>query len=131
MQGREQLLVGVVEDSDDDFWVLNRLLRSSCTVQRWTTSEDALEALADDAALARFGALFVDFHLPGLDGVELVRRIRALPAGERLRVIMLSGARSDAVVAQALDAGVDRYEHKPSSLDELRSVIGRSLGPLL
>jgi DNA-binding response OmpR family regulator len=63
----------------------------------------------------------IDWIMPGLDGVELCRRIRAHSAGARTHVILLSarGERGDRVAG--LEAGADDYLAKPFDRAELRA----------
>lgn len=83
-----------------------------------------------------FDLLLLDLGLPGLDGVELLRRLRG--RGDPLPVIILTARDTlDARVA-GLDAGADDYLVKPFEIDELhariRAVVRRRLGraePLL
>jgi len=83
-----------------------------------------VELAADgDAALARIGADFepdavvLDVMMPGTDGLDVCRTLRA--SGNRLPVLMLTarGAVDDRVAG--LDAGADDYLVKPFALDEL------------
>ncbi len=69
--------------------------------------DDALRRLREGA---RFDLLVVDFSLPGLDGVELARRARAIPRARRTPIIMLTGRE---VEREARRAGVDAYLRKP------------------
>ena len=73
------------------------------------------------AELVRFSpdVAVVDFQMPGLDGVELVQRIRSTGGFEELGVLMLSGDSDLNVIQKALDAGVSDYLFKPLQLDEL------------
>lgn len=63
----------------------------------------------------------VDWMMPGIDGIELCRRIRQHPALATMYVLLLTGrdARSDLVAG--LDAGADDYMMKPIDTEELRA----------
>lgn len=76
------------------------------------SGEAALEAVARGA----YDVVLVDVRLPGLDGLEATRRIRALapPAGA-LAIIGISGRASPAEEAAARAAGMDDYLAKPLS----------------
>ncbi|RVT90702.1 response regulator [Rhodovarius crocodyli] len=77
------------------------------------TVHDGAEALAA-ARVSEFDLLLVDFALPGMDGLTLTRRVRALP-GERGRVpiVALTAFAMPADVAAALAAGMDAHLAKP------------------
>lgn len=61
-----------------------------------------------------------DWLMPGIDGLELCRRIRAR-GGEYTYFILLSAIESNGeTLEQALEAGVDDFLHKPVKIDELK-----------
>ena len=77
-----------------------------------------------EAALARIRAgdinlVVTDRHMPRMDGMDLCRAIRALPAGAYVYSIMLTGSSEQASLVAAMDAGVDDFVVKPVSLPEL------------
>ena len=63
-----------------------------------------------------FDLLILDFRLPGLDGLELARRARALPCGVRTPIIMFTDSE---VERDARRAGVDAYLRKPRGVYSL------------
>jgi len=85
-----------------------------------------------EAALLRFedetpDLVLLDLAMPGLDGVEVVRRIRAM---SRVPIIVLTGEADELAKVEALDAGADDYVTKPFGLHELlarvRALLRRS-----
>ncbi|MET0648170.1 MAG: response regulator [Pyrinomonadaceae bacterium] len=80
------------------------------------------EALRRLQGEARFDLLILDFRLPGLDGLELARRARALPRAVRTPIIMFTDSE---VEGDARRAGVDAYLRKPRDVHSLaRTVAG-------
>jgi two-component system KDP operon response regulator KdpE len=86
------------------------------------------------AALVRFedespDLVLLDLAMPGLDGVEVVRRIRA---SSRVPIIVLTGETDELAKVEALDAGADDYVTKPFGRQELlariRAVLRRGDG---
>ncbi len=83
-----------------------------------------------DEALGRlqrgdcFDLLILDFRLPGLDGLEVARRARALPLAVRTPIIMFTD--SD-VEGDARRAGVDAYLRKPGGVYSLARTAARLL----
>ena len=70
----------------------------------------------------------LDIDLPGLDGFEVLRRIRALPAPQCTTPVIMLTARSDeASTVKALDAGADDYLTKPFSPRQLLARIRTAL----
>jgi diguanylate cyclase (GGDEF)-like protein len=63
----------------------------------------------------------VDWMMPGIDGIELCRRIRADPALASLYVLLLTGRGTRIDLIAGLDAGADDYMVKPIDAEELRA----------
>jgi len=72
-----------------------------------------------------YDAIVLDLGLPGLDGVEVCRRLRA--SGNQVPVLMLTARAAVRDRVEGLDAGADDYLVKPFALDELLARI-RALG---
>ena len=72
-----------------------------------------------------YDAVVLDLGLPGLDGVEVCRRLRA--SGNQTPILMLTARAAVKDRVEGLDAGADDYLVKPFALDELLARI-RALG---
>jgi DNA-binding response OmpR family regulator len=86
---------------------------------------------AGDGAAARGhrpAAVVLDVTMPGLDGVEVCRRIKADPATRHAVVIMLTARTLPDDHARARAAGADEYVVKPFRPDELLQRLGNRLG---
>lgn len=81
--------------------------------------EDALRAIESE----RPDVVLLDIGLPGMDGYEVARRIRAMPGGERILIVAMTGwgQRQDKQRAQA--AGFDLHFTKPADPSELRGIL--------
>ena len=93
------------------------------------TADDGREALA---AIERTGyrAVLCDIHMPGMDGYETVRRLRAIEAEsgrERMPVVAVTANAMRGEEERCLAAGMDAYLAKPVALDRLRAVLARWL----
>src|SRR5579871_194756 len=93
----------------------------------------AAEAVASgEAALAKLAgeappdAVLLDVLMPGLDGLEVLRRYRA--SGGRAPVIMVSALDEVDTVVQAMRLGATDYVTKPFQGDELREILERVVG---
>jgi two-component system, OmpR family, response regulator MprA len=75
--------------------------------------EEALEALAE----YDFEAVILDIAMPGIDGIEVCRRVRR--SGDRTPILMLTARDAVDDRVAGLDAGADDYLSKPFSLREL------------
>ena len=90
--------------------------------------EEAASADEADAAIARRlpDVVVLDIAMPGTDGLELCRRLKAAPQTSELPVVLLTG--SDAPAAAAEQCGADAYLRKPFRPLELLGVIERVAG---
>jgi two-component system response regulator MprA len=106
----------VVDDEPAVRRALERALRlDSYEVELAENGEQALDRLAEQPA----DAVILDVMMPGIDGLEVCRRMRA--AGDKTPVLMLTArdAIDDRVVG--LDVGADDYLVKPFALRELQA----------
>ena len=83
--------------------------------------DEALRRLGEGA---RFDLLIFSFLLPGVDGLELARRVRALPLVSRTPIIMLTASE---VEPEARRAGVDAFLRKPRGVFTLTETAARLL----
>lgn len=119
--------LGLVEDSDEDFAAFERVLAKEApgtTVRRWTAAEDLLADLASgstDVVWPR--ALVVDLNLPGIDGAELVRRLRSSPVTRALPAFVLSGSGRQRDIDRCYEAGANAYLTKPGGSRELQALL--------
>jgi DNA-binding response OmpR family regulator len=86
-----------------------------------------------EEARGRFDAVLLDVMLPGIDGLEVCRRIRAQPEHARLPVLMLTARGDDVDKIVGLELGADDYIAKPFNPRELlarvRAVMRRTTTP--
>ncbi|MGN0855317.1 MAG: response regulator [Kiritimatiellia bacterium] len=104
----------IVEDDDKVAgFVADGFRREGHVSLRARDGEEGLAA----ARSGRFDAAVMDVMIPGLDGIEVIRRLRA--AGRRLPIIILSARGSVESKVCGLEAGADDYLAKPFSITEL------------
>lgn len=82
----------------------------------------------DRAAEGAFDVLLTDVHMPGVDGWELVRRLRANGHLPPLVISMSAGA-SDRETKQSKTAGCHVHLHKPFRIRELESALQHAGDP--
>jgi two-component system, sensor histidine kinase len=117
---RLPLRVLVVEDSDDSREMLMALLRL------W--GHEAAEASDGETGLARCvdarpDVALIDVGLPGLDGYELARRIRALPGSRPVFLVAVTGYGRLEDQERAGEAGFDAHLLKPVDPEVLRALL--------
>ena len=79
------------------------------------------------AASPKVDLALLDVMLPGMDGLEILRRLRADPESARLPVIMLTARQSEMDKVAGLDAGADDYITKPFGVMELQARVNAVL----
>lgn len=89
----------------------------------------AAAAYSGEAGVARLPdfqpeIVLLDLGMPGLDGFETARRIRALPEGRDILLVALSGWGKDQVAARVRAAGFDRHLTKPAEVETLAALLG-------
>ena len=67
----------------------------------------------------------IDVGLPGIDGYEVARRIRARPDGKSIMLIAVTGHGQAEDRRRALDTGFDAHLTKPVSLEHVAELVGR------
>lgn len=113
-----QLEIIVAEDNPLQRSMLVQLIEAYG--YRTLEATDGAEALAlVEGSAAQ--VLITDYQMPGLDGVELTRRVRALGLDHYVHIIMLTGRAEHGVYAQALAAGADDFISKGSDPAALKA----------
>ena len=101
----------IVDDSKPVRSILARMLKAL----RFDCHEAANgeEALALLMQISRPDIVTVNWHMPVMDGIELIKRLRADPSSQGLRLLMVSTEQDQDRIAMALDAGADDFVVKP------------------
>ena len=120
------LRVLCVEDNPYGRVVLNAVLTElGHRVTFAGTGEQAVELVKQGG----YDAVLMDLVLPGIDGLEAARRIRALPPPEgRIPVVGLSGKTDSNDAEAAAAAGMNGYLRKPASPAELNAMLNGFAG---
>ena len=79
------------------------------------------------AASPKADLALLDVMLPGMDGLEILRRLRADPETAKLPIIMLTARQSEMDKVAGLDAGADDYITKPFGVMELQARVNAVL----
>ena len=122
------LSILLAEDNPVNALLARELLRRrGHTVEQVSTGEAAVSA----CQRARFDVVIMDLHMPGLDGIEATRRIRAAEAAggsRRLPIFALTADALDTGRKACLAAGMDGFLTKPVDPAELDAVLA-TIGP--
>jgi CheY-like chemotaxis protein len=114
----------VADDNEDSAETLSLLLQALGNEVR--TVHDGRRAV-EEAEAFRPDAVLLDIGMPGLDGYEVARLIRAAPWGRAVVLIALTGWGLDEDVQRAREAGFDRHLLKPVDIAPLQEALASSV----
>ncbi|MHC4325664.1 MAG: hybrid sensor histidine kinase/response regulator [Planctomycetota bacterium] len=118
MQQRSKILA--VDDDTVDIMTIEKLLGERYDLKTAKTGEDALAIAADFQP----DIILLDNMMPGLDGGQVCRQVRADSGLRHTKIIMISGKSMVSERIEAYQAGADDYITKPFNEDELLAKIG-------
>ena len=116
-----------VEDNRVNFLLVEQLL-SIWSLVELHHAEDGARAL-DLARVEEPDLLILDLHLPDMNGLEVLRRLRQEAAFARARVAVLTASAMPGDVAAAREAGVVEYWTKPLNVPRFMKDVQRLLEP--
>jgi DNA-binding response OmpR family regulator len=114
-------LVLIADDDPDILELVSLTLeRDGYEVARARNGEEALRIASE----RHVHLAVLDLMMPGIDGYEVTRRLRARARENRLPILILSAFAEDRQAAEALAAGADAYMRKPFSPRDLLAKAG-------
>lgn len=115
----------IVDDNPTNLKLVAYLVRANG--YQVTTAMDAEQAIASVSA-APPKLILMDLQLPGIDGLELTRRLKSDPATCDIVIIALTAYAMKGDQEKALAAGCDDYVTKPIDTRKLPELIAKHLG---
>ena len=123
----------VIEDSDEDFEALNRIMRKSCRFEvptlRCVDGDDALDFLhregcyADRPSTEAPGLILLDLNLPGTDGREVLSHIKQDEQLKTIPVVVMTTSSNPKDIEECYRSGVNSYMLKPTNIEQLKTSI--------
>lgn len=118
----------VVEDDKFVLRVIERYLKpEDHSIVAAGSVDEAWALLGGGKREAEFEAILLDRNLPGSNGIELLERIKAVPALAEIPVILQTAAIRPQDVAEGIAKGAFYYLAKPFSQDVLCAIVGAAL----
>lgn len=106
----------LIEDDGSYRWVIRRLLENAfgqdVTVEEFSTGEAALERASSDAPP---DLVLLDLNLPGVDGFEVLRRLRGQERTRKVPVIVVTSSQEEKDVQRAYECGANSFVSKSDS----------------
>ncbi|MFQ5729409.1 MAG: response regulator [Waddliaceae bacterium] len=118
----EKFTVLVVEDNFINQELMREMLdRLNCHVD---TAENGLIAL-DRMKTTRYHMVFMDLHMPEMDGFEVAREVRKTEQEDPIPIIATTANVTPGIVKECLEAGMDAYLAKPFQLKDIESLLNK------
>ena len=123
--GQPRFRILIAEDQPENRLLLHKLFEPLGFELRDAANGQEAVALFDEW---RPHLIWMDIHMPGMDGLEAARRIKATEAGARAKIIALTAHALEEERKPILEAGCDDLVRKPFRDQELFEVMARHLG---
>jgi two-component system cell cycle response regulator DivK len=118
-------LILIVEDNEKN----RKLARDVLQVNRYRTlevesGEDALDLLDREKP----DLILMDIHLPGMSGIDALKKLREIPALAAIPVLAFTASVMPQDRSEIMSAGFDGFVSKPVNLKEFIATVGRFFG---
>jgi len=118
-----ELTIAIVDDDE----TVRRALRRMITSFSYSSLEFASgEALLTSQDLRRLSCVLLDLHMPGLNGIDVLHRMRG--QGHAVPIIIITGGDQPKLRQKCMSAGASGYFVKPVDRDAVLSMIQSFLG---
>jgi CheY-like chemotaxis protein len=128
----QELQILLVEDNPADAELTMDALKESGLVNKVQWAKDGAEALdilfghgdASAAECHRLRLILLDLRLPRVDGIDVLRAVRADARTRRLPVVVLTSSREECDLVRAYDLGANSYLVKPVESEAFMKAVG-------
>tara|TARA_A100000171_G_scaffold50524_1_gene62216 strand:- start:1441 stop:3591 length:2151 start_codon:yes stop_codon:yes gene_type:complete len=99
----------IIEDNPENLSLLERISQKlDCTIKSFTSPLKGLSWALEN----EFDLLVIDYHMPKLDGLDFIKKLRSTPGKETVPILMVS-SEDKALLRPALEAGANDFLQKP------------------
>lgn len=131
----EHKLIILVEDNPDDEFLTKRALKGAAVPNRVVVCRDGVEALDYCFGRAPFDkdrdwppkVILLDLKMPRVDGLEVLRQLRADGRTRHLPIVILTSSAEDPDLRRAYELGANSYIVKPVDFDQFAEAV-RNVG---
>jgi len=121
----EEIDILLVEDNPNDAELTLRALRKSDIGARLVIARDGAEALEYLLSTRpKPKVVFLDLKLPKIDGIEVLRRVRADERTRSIPVVVLTSSQEERDISECYKLGVNSYVVKPVEFDRFYRAVG-------
>ena len=124
----------LVEDDPNDAALITRVFKKHNLTNKIVLLKDGAEALEYLFATGRYAhsdmqmspkVVLLDLKLPKVDGIEVLKRLKADQRTKNIPVVVLTSSSEDRDIQAAYDLGVNSYVTKPIKFDEFAQVVSQ------
>ena len=124
MKDPQDVDILLVEDNPNDAELTQRALRKTEIGARLVIARDGAEALERlFTERLRPRVIFLDLKLPKIDGIEVLRRIRAEEHTKGIPVVVLTSSQEERDITESYKLGVNSYVVKPVEFDKFYKTV--------
>ena len=119
----------LIEDNPDHVELIVKALKENnvlSEVHVMASGEEAIDFLyqrGEYANAAKPGLILLDIKLPGMDGIEFLRRVKADPKLKSIPVVVLTTSGSEEEIAESYRCGANSYIVKPVDFEHFAKVL--------
>jgi two-component system response regulator len=130
----KEKIILLVEDNQDDEELAVLAFQKGRVANEVVVARDGVEALDYLFGTGRHAGrdvgdlpqlMLLDLKLPKIDGLEVLRRVRADPRTRRLPVVILTSSKEEEDLVRAYDLGANSYVRKPVAFDQFVEAVGQ------
>lgn len=118
-------MYAVIEDSLDTRTLLTKIIKV-------LTEEEVIEFETGEAFIRhqkiynpRLKAVFIDIELPGMNGIEILEKIKSIPSMKEVKKVICSGTLNKDRIYAAVKAGAQEFIMKPFNKESIKKVFDK------
>lgn len=117
----------LIIDDEKDFRISLKSMiahfKPACLIQE---AKDGFEA-GDKYSEFKPDLVFLDIKMPGINGIEVCRKIKSAPGGKDTKIILITGFGTENLKKKSFEAGASEFLNKPVNLKVIKKVLDRFL----
>jgi CheY-like chemotaxis protein len=130
--GFDEIEVLLVEDNETDAELTIRALKRKNLANNLVWVKDGEEALEFIFASGRYSRrevqdlpklVLLDLRMPKVDGMEVLRKIKADPRTNKIPIVVLTSSKEDEDIVESYNLGVNSYVSKPVEFEEFTEAV--------
>lgn len=110
----------IIEDNEQDYDMLVRAFKEvgiHNPIIYFDNGDDALDHLEKDLSPDAPEYIFLDLNMPGIDGREVLRKIKNAPETQNIPVVVITSSNKKSDIEECYDCGADNYIMKPMGFE--------------